>query len=143
MTGTIFYLIDTNVLSELRKHGSANPGVIRFFEQTLEDETTRYVSVITIGELRRGIDLLRHRDDSPKAELLETWLTSVLDDYGDHLLDLDRHAAELWGRLRVPAQENSIDKLIAATALIGGLTVVTRNVRHYQSSGVPVIDPFS
>lgn len=59
------------------------------------------------------------------------------------MLELDRHAAELWGRLRVPARENALDKLIAATALVCGLTVVTRNVRRYRATAVATIDPFS
>ena len=140
---TVVYLIDTDVLSELRKRGRANPGVLRFFEGALNEEARCYVSVITIGELRRGVDLVRHRGDEPKARLLEAWLRTVLDEYGEYVLDLDRHAAEFWGRLRVPAQENAIDKLIAATALIGGLTVVTRNVKRYRATGVAVLDPFS
>ena len=137
------YLIDTDVLSELRKRERANPGVVAFFERAVREQARCYVSVVTIGELRRGVDLARHRGDVPKAESLETWLRMIVDEYGDHLLDVDRAAAELWGRLRVPARENSIDKLIAATALIGGLTVVTRNIRHYRPTGVNLLDPFS
>jgi len=97
---------------------------------------------ITIGELRRGVERIRHRGDADQAQTLESWLTRLTIDFGERILPIDREVAELWGRLRVPDPSNSADKLIAATALINGLTVVTRNIRHFQSTGSLLLNPF-
>jgi predicted nucleic acid-binding protein len=137
------YLIDTNVISEARKGTKANPGVQQFFANTRRRRTLVFLSVVTVGELRRGVELIRHRGDLPQAAQLETWLDSVLDRFADCILDIDSDVAQLWGRLRVPQPENALDKQIAATALIHDLTVVTRNRRHLESTGVAVLDPFA
>lgn len=136
------YLIDTNVVSETRKQARADVGVVRFFEKADQEEARLYVSVVTIGELRRGIELIRLRGDKPQARLLETWLHTVLVDYADHILPFDEDSAQVWGRLRAPHPENVLDKQIAATALVHTLTVVTRNERHFQGTGVDVLNPF-
>lgn len=137
------YLIDTNIISEARKGKRANPGVQRFFETVGRDEQDVFLSVITIGELCRGIDLMRRRGDADQAAVLEAWLTDILNEYSDHILPIDADTAQLWGRLRVPHPENALDKLIAATALIHDLTVVTRKQRDFQGAGVGVLNPFS
>ena len=98
---------------------------------------------ITIGELRRGIELLRHRGDSRQAEQLEEWLEALLSEYQDFILVIDTDIAQLWGRLRVPHPENALDKQIAATALIHDLTVVTRNQTDFRKTGVRVLNPFT
>ena len=136
------YLIDTNVLSELRKKKDANKSVRAFFKDADSKGDRLYLSVITIGELRRGIELIRHRGDTRQANALEKWINIILGDYQDNILDIDTETAQLWGKLRSPYHENAIDKQIAATALIHNLTVVTRNVKHYNKTGVRVIDPF-
>lgn len=136
------YLLDTNVLSEIRKKQEANPGVRKFIEQVLAEGSQVYVSVITIGELRRGIELIRHRGDVRQANLLEKWLGLVLSEYQDFILELDEDVAQMWGKLRVPHHENPLDKQIAATALINELTVVTRNAKDFQRTGVKVLNPF-
>lgn len=136
------YLIDTDVISEVRKQGKADAGVKRFFERINAEQTPVYLSVITIGELRRGIDLIRHRGDVQQAQQLETWLQKTLGEYAENILPLDVDSAQIWGRLRVPHPENALDKQIAATALTHDLTVVTRNVRHYHGTRVPVLNPF-
>ena len=136
------YLIDTNIISELRKKSKANPGVLHFFQQAAEQSAPLYLSVITIGELRRGVDLIRHRGDQHQADLLETWLQTVLEDYTDHILDFTALEAQVWGKLRVPNPHNALDKMIAATALTYGLTLVTRNVSDFAGTGVPTINPF-
>jgi toxin FitB len=137
------YLIDTNVVSEARKKDRANRGVIDFFADVVARDEPVYLSVITVGELRRGVELIRHRGDAQQAELLERWLEGVLDQYKDNILDLDAEAAQVWGRLRVPDAAHELDKQIAAIALINDLTVVTRNTADFASTGVRLWNPFS
>jgi len=136
------YLIDTDVLSELRKRERADPGVRAFFAHVEAEQDAVYLSVVTIGELRRGIEIIRRRGDKIQAGQLEGWLQKILVEYEDCILGFDADSAQLWGRLRVPHPENALDKQIAATALTHGLAVVTRNERHFQRSGVEVLNPF-
>ena len=136
------YLIDTNVINELRKKSRANSGVISFFQQLKDSKQEIYLSVISIGELRRGVELIRHRGDIEQAKLLENWLERLLSDYSEKILELDTVSAQLWGRLRVPNPENSIDKQIAAIALVHDLIVVTRNITDFDSTGVATFNPF-
>lgn len=136
------YLIDTNVISEIRKRSKANKGVRAFFKQAIADETPLFMSVVTAGELRRGVELIRYRGDARQADQLERWLVALLDEYQDHILEINHDIAQLWGRLRVPHPENTLDKQIAATALIHELTVVTRNQKNFVKTGAPVLNPF-
>ena len=136
------YLIDTNVISELRKGRRTHSGVRQFFKQLQERSSPVYLSVVTLGELRRGVDLIRHRGDAFQAQQLEDWLCRISQEYADFLLPFDREVAQVWGRLRVPNPHNALDKQIAATALVYDLTVVTRNVRDFQSTGVKLLNPF-
>ncbi|MCL2875891.1 MAG: type II toxin-antitoxin system VapC family toxin [Betaproteobacteria bacterium] len=137
------YLIDTNVISEARKGGAANPGVTAFLRECAEQDAHIWLSVVTVGELRRGVDLIRHRGDMPQARQLEVWLETVLQDYHEYILPFDLDAAQVWGRLRVPWPENALDKQIAATALIHDLTVVTRNTADFAHTSVRLLNPFS
>lgn len=140
---TTMYLVDTNVISEARKRSKANKGVRRFFKQSVDKEAPMFLSVVTVGELRRGVELIRHRGDVRQANQLEKWLTALLADYRDNILDINPDIAQLWGRLRVPHPENALDKLIAATALIYDLTIVTRNQKDFVKTGVRVLNPFT
>jgi predicted nucleic acid-binding protein len=137
------YLVDTDVISEVRKGDKANAGVLAFFRNAARNNATLYLSVITLGEMRQGVEIIRHRGDTPQATRLERWLERVVHDYGDAILPFDEEAAHIWGRLRVPHPENPLDKQIAATALIYDLTVVTRNTVHYGSTGVQLLNPFT
>lgn len=137
------YLIDTDVISEVRKEEKANPGVRQFFHDCHRDNVPMYLSAVTIGELRQGVEIIRHRGDEPQARLLERWLERVIDRFDDAILSFDKEVAEIWGRLRVPNRENPLDKQIAATALINDLTVVTRNTTHYAPTGVRIFNPFT
>ena len=136
------YLIDTDVISEARKGERANAGVKTFFRNAARDDTPLYLSVVTIGELRQGVETIRHRGDAPQAARLERWLDRISSDFGQSILPFDVEAAHVWGRLRAPHVENPLDKQIAATALIHDLVVVTRNVSHYRAAGVRLLDPF-
>jgi len=137
------YLVDTNIISEARKKSKANQGVRAFFRQVIADETPVFISAVTVGELRRGVELIRYRGDVRQANQLEKWLATLLTDYQDHILDINPDIAQLWGRLRVPHPENALDKQIAATALIYELTVVTRNHKDFVKTGVHVLNPFT
>jgi len=139
---TLMYLIDTNVISEARKGVRAHPGVVSFFTEAEKADETLYLSAITVGELRRGVALIRHRGDEDQADRLETWLAELLEHYGEAILSFDSEAAQLWGELRVPHPENVLDKQIAAIALLHDLTVVTRNMADFQATGVRLLSPF-
>ena len=136
------YLIDTNVISEARKRQKANRGVRRFFDKVRIHDEPLFVSVITIGEIRRGIEIIRHRGDKPQARRLEAWLEVVLRDFDERILEFGNEEAQVWGRLRVPYHENAINKQIAATALTHNLILVTRNVDHFKDLGVRLFNPF-
>ena len=137
------YLIDTDVISELRKGAKANQRVLRFFTGADTNDYALYLSVVTIGELRRGVEIIRHRKDILQAKRLETWLQTLLDEYEEHILEFGPEEAQVWGRLRVPHPENALDKQIAATALTHGLKLVTRNSEHFAKVGLTVVDPFA
>jgi hypothetical protein len=139
----IMYLIDTNVISEARKKSKANNGVRAFFKKIMEDKSPVFISVVTVGELRRGVELIRYRGDLRQANQLEKWLGGLLAEYRDHILDINQDIAQLWGRLRATHPENALDKQIAATALIYELTVVTRNHKDFVKTGVRVLNPFT
>lgn len=134
------YLVDTNIISEARKRAKANPGVIRFW-QTVRNEDI-FLSTITIGELRRGVDNLRHRGDLLQATKLEAWLLQLCEEYAAHILNFDADCAQVWGKLMSAHNQNALDKQIAATALIHELTVVTRNIDDFRDTGVALINPF-
>ena len=137
------YLVDTDVISEARKGPKANAGVRGFFASAVREGTELYLSVITLGELRQGVERIRHRGDQTQAQTLERWLENVTAMYGDGILPFDEDAADIWGRLRAAHPENPLDKQIAATALIYDLIVVTRNTSHYQPTGVRLLNPFA
>ncbi len=136
------YLIDTNVISEIRKK-QVNKGVNEFLNTVINKNSKLYISVITIGEIRRGIELIHHRGDIKQAHQLEEWLELILMEYQDSIINIDEDIAQLWGKLRSPHPENALDKQIAATALIYNLTVVTRNDKDFNNTGVTVLNPFT
>ncbi len=135
------YLVDTNVISEARKGKKANLGVQKFFQMIEAEEL--YLSVQTIGEIRRGLENIRHRGDLPQAKKLEKWLDVVVTNYDYRILSFDQECAQVWGRLMSPHHEHPIDKQIAAIALIHDLTVVTRNVSDFRGTGVSLNNPFA
>jgi toxin FitB len=136
------YLIDTNVVSEARKNARANRGVVSFFENAAVSGDPIFVSAVSVGELRRGVELIRRRGDVDQAESLEAWLAAVVESFGERILAFDADAAQVWGRLRVPDPDHTLDKQIAAIALINDLTLVTRNVADLEGFGVKLANPF-
>ncbi len=135
------YLIDTNVISELRKGNRANPGVRAFFAELASEDV--YLAVQTVGEIRRGLELIRNRGDREQAERLEAWLDELVAVYSDRILGFDLDCAQVWGRLMSPHPQHAIDKQIAAIALIYDLTVVTRNTGDFCMTGVRTLNPFT
>lgn len=137
------YLIDTDVISEARKGEKANAGARNFFADAGRERAVLFISAVTIGELRQGVEKIRLRGDRQQAQSLERWLNRVTTDYANSVLSFDEDVAHIWGRLRARWPENALDKQIAATALLYGFTVVTRNVMHFQSTGVQLLNPFT
>lgn len=135
------YLIDTNVISELRKGNRANPGVRAFFAELASEDV--YLAVQTVGEIRRGLERIRNRGDREQAERLEAWLDDLVAVYSDRILGFDLDCAQVWGRLMSPHPQHAIDKQIAAIALIYDLTVVTRNTGDFCMTGVRTLNPFT
>ncbi len=134
------FLIDTNILSEVQKGARADPGVRAWYAAA--DPRELYLSVLVLGEVRQGIDRLRRRDPV-QAERLEQRLALIKDGFADRILSISTEVAERWGRNNVPDALPVIDGLLAATAQEFGLTLVTRNVRDVERSGVLLLNPFS
>jgi len=132
------WLLDTVTLSELRKD-NRNPGVARWFDDHIDDAL--FVACVTFGEIERGI--VRARSSDPAfAMRLELWLNRVIVDFGDRALPFTTPVAIQWGRLSAHLNRFDADLEIAATALVHNLTVVTRNVRHFEPTGVRVVNPW-
>jgi hypothetical protein len=132
--------VDTNVLSELRKGARADAGVRAWFADVVDDDL--FTSVLVLGELRRGIESIRRRDVSA-ALALEQWLLRLTETFDDRVLPVTAAVADRWGRLNVPDPVPTIDGLLAATALVHDLTLITRNRRDVERTGVRRHDPFS
>lgn len=133
------YLIDTNVLSETRKR-QPSPGVTEWITATPPDRM--YLSVLTMGEVKQGIARIRGRGDWQQAASLERWLAEVETAFANRILALTLLEAKIWGRQSHTRPLPVMDSLIAATAQVHGLTVVTRNVKDFEHAGVQVLNPF-
>ena len=131
------FLIDTNVLSALQKR-ERSPEVFQWISD--QRRMDLYLSVVSVGEIQRGI-AKQQRRDPPFACKLAVWLNTVIGSYGDRILAVDLSTARRWGRLSDEIGNKGDDLLIAATALEHDLTVVTRNVKHFQPTGVKVLNP--
>lgn len=137
------YLLDTNVISELRKQDKANQGVRHFMSTLSKEDKQGFLSVITIGELRRGVELIRARGDAPQAAILESWLENIISEFSKWILPFGIEEAQVWGKLRALHHENALDKQIAATAILYNLTLVTRNIKDFEKTGVKTFNPFT
>ncbi|MFM8436120.1 MAG: type II toxin-antitoxin system VapC family toxin [Planctomycetia bacterium] len=134
------WLLDTNVLSELRKGQRADAGVRRWFDEAVDRNL--FTSVLVVGELRRGAESIRRRDRAA-ADSLAQWLESLVDRFGERLLPVDAAVASRWGELNVPNPVPTVDGLLAATALVHDLTLVTRNVGDVGRTGARLLNPFT
>jgi hypothetical protein len=132
-------LLDTNVISELRKGDRVDANVAAWFAGVSDDEI--HLSVLVIGEVRRGVEIVRHRD-ARQAIGLERWLGRLIRDHGDRILPVDRRVAEEWGRLTALRPSSLVDTLLAATARVHDLMLVTRNVSDVAWTGVSYLNPF-
>ena len=132
------FLLETVLLSDLRKTKPSRK-VVRWIQA--QKAETLFISVVSVGEIERGIEKVRKTDAEFAAEL-ELWLEALLRLYDEQVLPVSANAARLWGRLSAKLGHGRVDLLIAATALTHGLTVVTRNVKHFAPTGVAVINPF-
>lgn len=133
------YLIDTNVLSELRKGSRADAGVLAWFDEHEADQL--WLSVLVIGELRRGVELVRRRDKRA-AKRLSEWLDTITADFDDRIIPITTDVCERWAVLNVPDPIPVIDGLLAATAIERNLVLVTRNTADVERTGVTAVNPF-
>ncbi|HLH56701.1 MAG TPA: type II toxin-antitoxin system VapC family toxin [Verrucomicrobiae bacterium] len=133
-------LVDSNVLSELRKAKRCDAGVRQWFEETAAEEL--FISVLVLGEIRKGIERIRPRDPA-KARALEKWLLGIAAEFPDRLLPVDDEVADQWARLGLQKSVPILDAFLAATARVHNLTIVSRDEEGFRNAGVRVINPFS
>ena len=133
------YLLDTIIISEIRKAGQANKHVTTWYESVSDRDL--YHSVLVLGEIRQGVERVRPRDPTAAAAL-ERWLGQVRDTFGARVLPVSLSVAEEWGRMNSARSLPVIDSLLAATAKVHGLVLITRNVGDIAGTGVTCMNPF-
>jgi hypothetical protein len=133
------YLIDTNIISEVRKGDRCDPHVAAWYASI--DNADIYLSVLVLGEIRKGVERVRAKDPS-RARALEAWLSAVGKSFSDRVLPVDQAVADEWGCMGAKRPVSTIDALLAATAKVHRLTLVTRNTADVADLGAPVVDPF-
>jgi predicted nucleic acid-binding protein len=136
----VSYLIDTNVISEVRKGTRCDPRVSAWYESIAGEDI--FLSTLVLGEIRKGVELARPRDPG-KAAALERWLRDVKAAFAGRVLGIDDAVADQWGIMSAIRTVPAIDGLLAATALTHGLTLVTRNDRDIAGLGATVLNPFN
>ena len=133
-------LLDTNILSELRKGSRGDVGVRNWVERITAEEM--FVSVLVLGEIRQGVERIRMRDQN-QARALEKWLQSISTEFADRILPVDERVVDQWGRLGLRQPGPTLDAFLAATAFVHDLTVVSRDEDGFRNTGVRLISPFS
>lgn len=133
------YLIDTNIIFEVRKGDRCDPNVSAWYASIAEDDL--FLSTLVLGEIRKGIELVRSRDPA-KALALERWLRQVERAFGARVLGIENAISNQWGRMSAIRPIPVVDGLLAATAVVNGLTLVTRNDRDVAGLGATVFNPF-
>jgi toxin FitB len=136
----VSYLLDTNVLSETRRR-RPDMGVAEWISATPPERL--HLSVLTIGEIARGITQLLRRGDQHQATLLESWLDTVIDEFGGRIIPINVPVARQWGQQRPAEPVPTVDALIAATATVHGWTLVTRNAKDFERVSGAVLNPFT
>ena len=134
------YLVDTNVISEIRKGARCNPGVAAWYATVTDEDLC--LSVLVLGEIRKGIELKRRRDPA-QADLLEAWLDQIRMAFGDRAIPIDATIIEAWGRMAAVRPIPVVDGLLAATAKVHDLTLVTRNEADVADLGARILNPFT
>lgn len=137
----MMFLLDTNILSELRRGRRCNPGVADWFAAVAA--TDLYISVLTVGELYKGIALARQRRDYTQADNLDAWLRLLAAQFADRILPVDAAVAQAWGQLYAIRNAPVVDGLLAATAKVNSLTLVTRNIADVSGLGADLLNPFT
>jgi predicted nucleic acid-binding protein len=132
------FLIDTNVISELRKKTRCNANVAAWYATV--DNSGLYLSVLVTGEIRKGIEQIKQRDPIRPAKL-EAWLTEIEMLYEDRIIPIDREITDQWGRFSAMRTLPAVDGLLVATAKVKGLTLVTRNIKNVVGLGVLLLNP--
>ena len=135
----MIFLLDTNVVSELRKGARADRHVAAWFRSLNDGDL--YLSALVLGEIRKGIEQLRRRDVL-QATALEAWLNRMIVEFADRILPVDRLIADEWGRIAALRSIPPIDALLAATAKVHGMILATRNETDFATTGVPLLNPF-
>jgi toxin FitB len=133
------YQIDTNIISEVRKGAKCDRHVAAWYESIADVDI--YLSVLVLGEIRKGIERARPNDPA-QARALEKWLTDVIKSFGERILPIDQVVADEWGRMSVKRPLSTIDALLAATAKTHGMTLATRNIADVVDLGTDVLNPF-
>lgn len=138
----MMYLLDANIISELRKinTGRIDKNVLNWVNSIDLDKT--YLNSIVVGELYQGVLAKRHKKDLIQAEILSEWFWSVLDLYQDRIFEIDNRATMIWAQLQTPNPKSANDAYIAATAIAHNLTIATRNVKNFDGMPVQLINPF-
>lgn len=134
------WLIDTNIISEVRKGSRCHPGVAAWW--TGIEDRDLFLSALTLGEIRMGIEAVRPRDPA-KSAALQSWLAEVTEAFGPRVLGVDPAVADAWGRMSPVRPVPVVDALLAATAGVHGLVLVTRNTADVEGLGVRVLNPFA
>jgi toxin FitB len=133
------YLIDTNIVSEVRKGTKCDPNVAAWYDSI--DDANIYLSVLVLGEIRKGVERARPSDPA-RARVLEKWLTTVVGSFAERILPVDQAVADEWGRMSAKRPVSTVDALLAATAKVHSMTLATRNVSDVADLGASFINPF-
>lgn len=133
------YLLDTNIISEVRKSAKCDPNVAAWYDSI--DDADVFLSVLVLGEIRKGIERARPNDPA-QARALEKWLTTVAESFTERILTVDQAVADEWGRMGVKRPVSTVDALLAATAKVHGMTLATRNVSDVADLGADFVNPF-
>jgi predicted nucleic acid-binding protein len=133
------YLLDTNVLSEIQKGEQCNEAVKAWWDAT--DVMEIYISVVVPGEIQRGIEKM-FKKNPIRARLFESWLDSVIEEFQGRILSVDMATARMWGKMTSKRTLPLVDSLLAATSMVHGLILVTRNIKDIHDTGVSYLNPF-